>query len=1328
MAAREWVDAYVTQGHVAEDQPFAPLHPDPVLDYKMNWDVEHEDRTYEGRPLSASYTVNAPSFTGSEFLPSGDVKITRYDSVSTSNTLTRAMVSTTLLVHSKLEDTTIDYEPCGVDLMNVWLGVLPDADNWSDRPSHRPLWCWRSDTVRDLEEHFGEIISSNSKYFKYWDDHYREPDTDGARSDIFDRLPNGSIVHIDSVAYDYNSANPATADWGGFTPHKLYAVAEGRTVSSQWRYNLRDPDTGQVIRIPGSNTGSNTFGRVTHVYGCAYQDSEMLWGQRNPDSAGDTFASPSMDPPFRGECYRGHTPCNMRMYDFRDAPEDKRYIRPIWDWDGRGLSNGLSTFKALWNNTSCPTDLSQFDFVVKGTYDASSDNGNHEKYGPRVVHRSGGAYVRRCLQEGDTFTVKHHMYDAESSYPGKPWSDFPEFLGFGHLRLQFSGEGNYDLDSTCWVNEPEWLNGVLQDNAGNWVQTARHDIQKATFTITPTRVPVWFDDSGWSSDLDTGTRPFLINVGGTDRQVRREDRRSDNMFRLEWWPRSGPDPDFVTYADIQHASSVNAQAPSKTMWVTSGLVPLYSYWPWIDDDTVKPGLSSRLVAKGTAAADTMHGEIGAGQQLTLHKWKGEPPWNAETTPLQLYSNNTGAVNEPLVVSALSLYTATLAWNQPEGWTPGHVVGSKWGMPFQDQVLTSTWAGSLTTYRPDLNAGNTFNLDDNTGLSFTLLAGRFSHSTYWLLDASTHSSLPQNTKFSSDQVDYYIYYNGSSTQGYHVMAKRSDNHQLMRWSNGTDDRTCKIKIWLDLRSNHCLHTSVRSVAVTLKRFNFDYNSSSLGYSSTYYDFTAVPLTHRFNFPQLETVKYAVEKVGSPPDNQHSIADIILTGAARDTLRLVPLTAEHSIDSTVTQKVIYLVPEDQRLNRNNTSPTAQWRMWCKSGDSAGPASWGWHAETVFTQDQMYTIQQGAWGPDAYLNKYDANDPWKAPHFCDTNTQAKFSVWTREGNGLKISIVDHQDLIDGEHLRAAAIAGGWWSDPFTVGTVFTCKTDLLPFRQGEEYTVSKSTNSHPWFIYEFTGVHLTEEAGVVYPDWHETAELTFDVQPTNYHVEGGPQLLVEQQPKRGFDLPSVALTPHVHLVHELQLVEYAVTGGYDMIALWVDGLNGRKSFFHSSEGLEGAFTVLMNMSGSTTREVDYRILRPPNTYVTTTHYQGDGDHLDPMVPLAPPLLDYDSTVIMGEEVGWTMRPQKATIPTVHMVAPDNGHFGRIVVDSAQACVDPCQFAGTQLGVTLRELKVIAKQRYWNYTSGQFEWRAVWPIHLRFRLLVSPHRRDGRVRSVGN
>ena len=387
-------------------------------------------------------------------------------------------------------------------------------------------------------------------------------------------------------------------------------------------------------------------------------------------------------------------------------------------------------------------------------------------------------------------------------------------------------------------------------------------------------------------------------------------------------------------------------------------------------------------------------------------------------------------------------------------------------------------------------------------------------------------------------------------------------------------------------------------------------------------------------------------------------------------------------------------------------------------------------MFTQDQMYTIQQGAWGPDAYLNKYNRNDPWKAPHFCDTNTQARFSVWTREGNGLRILVADHQALIDREHLTGAAKAGGWYIHPFKAGTVFTCKTDCDPFVADQDYTVSQSSNLdynyNVYFVYEFTDVDL---AGVEKPLWDENVTLTFDVQPTNYHVPGGPQLLVEQ-PKRGFALPSVALTPHVHLVHELQLVEYAVTGGYDMIAIWVDGLNGRKGFFHSSEGLDGAFTVLMNMSGSTTREVDYRILRPPNTYVTTAHYQGDGDHLDPMVPLAPPLLVYDSTVIngMGEEAGWAMRPQKATIPTVHMVAPDNGHFGRIVVDSAQACVDPCQFVGTQLGVTLRELKVIAKQRYWNYTSGQFEWRAVWPIHLRFRLLVSPHRRDGRMRSVGN
>jgi len=1363
-AAREWVDAYVTQGHVDEDQPFTPLHPDPVLDYQMKWDVDTENRTYSGLDVSPLKDVRAPDFTGIDFLPApnGDAKITRYDSVDTTNALTRVMVPQTLAVDRTMF-TEFDYEPCGVDMMHIWYGAtnssLFDGNNpYNSENKYRMLYNWSSSLMEYwLIPHWGEDHENDSDKGR-WDERYKEGGNN--HSSLFQRIVNSSIVHLDYLL------NDAYGDLG-FEAHKYYFVKEGLDQSGWWGFSLGATEditlpngtviaAGTIMRIPES-TGGGAFARLTHVYGCYWAGTAgggIKWGQKNPNEKGLS----------KNNVYVGHEPINMRVYDGRDAPESKLFIRPIFDeWrdssgnldDDMNWANGYSKVKELWLNSGF-SQLSDFDFVVKGTYGDGTSNtsayGNHERYGPRVVTQSGD---RRLLQESDTFTVTEHMYDDNLTYDNKPWAGFPQYLGFGHIRLTHAVYSTV-LDSTCWINEPIWQNGWTEatnaEGGTYWRRTPQYDVQKATFEVRPTRAPAWFDASGWADTTDLFTnKPFLITLAnGEDVQVRRDDPRGDGMFRLQRWPVDG-EATYVTYSDIGlSAQTVNVKVPSKTRWVTSNVVPAWSYWPWIDNETVQTGSSSTMVAKGLAG--DMQGVVQAGGELTLHKWEGDSPWTLppDTNAIDtLYTSDTSA-QEPCVLAGLSMYTATLEWKQPDDWSPGKPVGSTWAFPFEDQVLSSAWAGSSVTYRA-VASGSRFTLDDNSGINFTLKPYG-SRSTQFLLEPSNAaSSLPQYTDFWVDGQLYYIWYNhwGDNAGGHIILAKlRGGGDPYLQWTDGTVKACKKTTLPLDVRDKHCLNTNVvKSVSVNLRRFNFDYRDNathpgevSLGYSCTYYDFAAPGVWRVYNFEPNgpETVKYCVDQGGTPTANQHRIEYMTLTGAAgdEDSLRLVslPQSASHTTETPVSLKTIAVVAEDQRCWCASDAPPKDWRMVCTLGDHASTAPWGWHSHSVFHAGQMYSIKEDAWGPERYGYMYDGAVPFYSWNFCTGDSTAEFTAWTREGNGLKISETQHKLLIDREHLTAAAKAGGWYDRPFGEGTVFTYKAGaqaLDPFEDGKDYTVSRSSISGSSFVYEFTDIDL---AGVVVYNaanpsvsWDESVELTFDVHPNNYNEPGGPRPFV--MPKRGFDLPSVALTPHVHLVHELQLVEYAVTGGYDLIAIWVDGLNGRKSFFHSSEGLEGAFTVLMNMSGSTTREVDYRILRPPDSYVTTAHYQGDGDHLDPMVPLAPPLLVYDPTVNgMGEEAGWTMRPQKATIPTVHMVAPDNGHFGRMVVDSAQACVDPCQFAGTQLGVTLRELKVTAKQRYWNYTSGQFEWRAVWPIHLRFRLLVSPHRRDGRTRSVGN
>ena len=306
-----------------------------------------------------------------------------------------------------------------------------------------------------------------------------------------------------------------------------------------------------------------------------------------------------------------------------------------------------------------------------------------------------------------------------------------------------------------------------------------------------------------------------------------------------------------------------------------------------------------------------------------------------------------------------------------------------------------------------------------------------------------------------------------------------------------------------------------------------------------------------------------------------------------------------------------------------------------------------------------------------------------------------------GLRVSRATHDSLIDTARCRYAAQHSHppWWERPFPVGSVFVCSTlggnqvaeDDQPFKIDRPYYVLDAkvvldSSNNEQFEYKL-GWDQDSEVDLNTPlPFHPNAEVTFKVTPSSWAVEP-PE--TEDVVARPYSLPSVSLSPYVHLVHEIQLVEYAVPGGFDQIALWIDGILGRQSFFTASEECRDAFTVILNTSGSTLRDVE----------------ASTGQLYDPQYPKSREL-----------------------VPFAHRVAPAGSYFGRMVVDSAQACVDPCQFAGTQLGVTLRELKVIAKQRYWNYTSGQFEWRAVWPIHLRFRLLVSPHRRDGRMRSVGN
>ena len=255
----------------------------------------------------------------------------------------------------------------------------------------------------------------------------------------------------------------------------------------------------------------------------------------------------------------------------------------------------------------------------------------------------------------------------------------------------------------------------------------------------------------------------------------------------------------------------------------------------------------------------------------------------------------------------------------------------------------------------------------------------------------------------------------------------------------------------------------------------------------------------------------------------------------------------------------------------------------------------------------------------------------------------------------------------------------------------SDDEPFKPTQSYYVLEAkvildSSNNEQFEYKL-GWDRDSEVDLNTPlPFHPNAVVTFTVTPSSWAVEPPhPRDMVA----RPYSLPSVTLSPYVHLVHEIQLVEYAVPGGFDQIALWIDGILGRHSFFTASEECRDAFTVILNTSASMLRDVE----------------AVSGHLYDPQYPKSREL-----------------------VPFAHRVAPAGSYFGRMVVDSAAACACPGMFGGTQLGVTLPKFTVIAKERYWNDTSGQFEWKAVWPIHLRFRLLVSPHRRDGRVRSVGN
>lgn len=226
---------------------------------------------------------------------------------------------------------------------------------------------------------------------------------------------------------------------------------------------------GDVIDVPTS-TSSGTFGRVTVVYGSAWDTSDqnrgIMWGQNNPDREGL----------YDGPVYAGHKPINMRTFDGRDAPENKQYIRPIDD-GVHSWANGISKFKTMWNSPSCPKEgeaLGQFDFVVKGTYnDGTGDGanfGNHVKYGPRVRWNGG----ERVVKAGDVFTVMAgtgeaagHLYDRQLTYTDAPWNGDggPPYIGMGHLKLAWQSTlPDARFDSTCWVNEPRWANGYVQND------------------------------------------------------------------------------------------------------------------------------------------------------------------------------------------------------------------------------------------------------------------------------------------------------------------------------------------------------------------------------------------------------------------------------------------------------------------------------------------------------------------------------------------------------------------------------------------------------------------------------------------------------------------------------------------------------------------------------------------------------------------------------------------------------------------------------------------------------------------------------------------------
>ena len=391
-----------------------------------------------------------------------------------------------MAAHRPLATRQLDFEPCGVDIRNVWMGVDDRViDVITGEVQVRMLYVWPNDAKDVMEDHWGEGHDNDGKK-GYWDDYYEEQADQNSK--LFDRLPNGSIVHIEQLNSKY-------ADL--FDVHKLYFIFGGINQNSKWKYYIGDCETGDVIRIPASY-GSGWFGNLSYVYGSAYAFSGpnpnfggVLWGKRGSGRKGHTVDGK----------YVGHEPINMRMYDGHDSVEDKRYVRPI----------DIAEFKELWGDSSCPNTagaLGLFDFEVVGDYSEGngSTNGNHWRCGPRVD--DGG---RRILQAGDRFVVPSdsidlpgHLIDSATvSWDGHT-------VGLGHIRLQHSSGSIFD--TTVWINEPDWANGYTKNSSGNFVKTARLDPQKATFNVTPTRVPMWFY-SGRPSLTLAGVFNFAIGSG-----------------------------------------------------------------------------------------------------------------------------------------------------------------------------------------------------------------------------------------------------------------------------------------------------------------------------------------------------------------------------------------------------------------------------------------------------------------------------------------------------------------------------------------------------------------------------------------------------------------------------------------------------------------------------------------------------------------------------------------------------------------------------------------------------------------------------------------------